>query len=84
MLVPSCFTLHGNLALQNSQFGLPLLRCLRAQSKKRLQHATVNRSQAEDRGDQRKKQVMDPGREITRLDVEDVSRTSMQLLFATT
>nr|BAO10712.1 essential meiotic endonuclease 1 homolog 1 variant 1 [Gallus gallus] len=46
-------------------------RCLRAQSKKRLQHATVNRSQAEDRGDQRKKQVMDPGREITRLDVED-------------
>uniref|UniRef100_A0A669Q7L1 Essential meiotic structure-specific endonuclease 1 n=1 Tax=Phasianus colchicus TaxID=9054 RepID=A0A669Q7L1_PHACC len=45
-------------------------RCLRAQSKKRLQQATVNRSQAEDRGDQRKKQVKDPGLEITRLDVE--------------
>ncbi|XP_021270585.1 crossover junction endonuclease EME1 isoform X2 [Numida meleagris] len=46
-------------------------RCLRAQSKKRLQRTTVNRSQAEDRGNQRKKQVKDPGLEITRLDVED-------------
>ncbi|XP_072208242.1 crossover junction endonuclease EME1 [Excalfactoria chinensis] len=46
-------------------------RCLRAQSKKRLQQTTVNRSQAEDWGDQRKKQVKDPGLEITRLDVED-------------
>ncbi|POI33002.1 hypothetical protein CIB84_003246 [Bambusicola thoracicus] len=46
-------------------------RYLRAQSKKRLQCATVNRSQAEDRGDQRKKQVMDSGQEITRVDVED-------------
>uniref|UniRef100_A0A8C2UHX4 Essential meiotic structure-specific endonuclease 1 n=1 Tax=Coturnix japonica TaxID=93934 RepID=A0A8C2UHX4_COTJA len=46
-------------------------RCLRAQSKKRLQQTTVNRSQGEDGGDQRKKQVNHPGLEITRLDVED-------------
>ncbi|XP_065591718.1 crossover junction endonuclease EME1 [Cyrtonyx montezumae] len=46
-------------------------RCLRAQSKKGQQRSAVTRSQAEHRGDQRKKQVKDPGLEITRLDVED-------------
>lgn len=74
--------LQTNLALQNSQSELPLLRCLRAQSKKRLQQVTANGSQAEDRRGQRQKRVKDPGREISRLDVEDVSRTGMQLLSA--
>ncbi|XP_042688970.1 crossover junction endonuclease EME1 isoform X1 [Centrocercus urophasianus] len=46
-------------------------RCLRAQSKKRLQQVTANGSQAEDRGGQRQKRVKDPGLEISRLDVED-------------
>ncbi|OXB59391.1 hypothetical protein ASZ78_009691, partial [Callipepla squamata] len=46
-------------------------RYLRAQSKKRLPRSAATGSQAEDRGGQRKKQVKDPGLEITRLDVED-------------
>lgn len=54
----------------NSQSSLHLLRCLRAQSKKRLQQATVHRNQGEE---QRRKEAKDSGLEISRLDVEEVS-----------
>lgn len=43
-------------------------RCLRAQSKKRLQQATVHRNQGEE---QRRKEAKDSGLEISRLDVEE-------------
>uniref|UniRef100_A0A8B9CDC7 Essential meiotic structure-specific endonuclease 1 n=1 Tax=Anser brachyrhynchus TaxID=132585 RepID=A0A8B9CDC7_9AVES len=43
-------------------------RCLRAQSKKRLQQATVHRNQGEE---QRRREAKDSGLEISRLDVEE-------------
>ncbi|XP_068510984.1 crossover junction endonuclease EME1 [Anas acuta] len=43
-------------------------RCLRAQSKKRLQQATAHRSEGDE---QRRKEVQDSGLEISRLDVEE-------------
>lgn len=54
----------------NFQSYLCFLRCLRAQSKKRLQQARVHRNEGDE---QRRKEVQDSGLEISRLDVEEVS-----------